>query len=221
MSRLVFVLLIQMILASNLMGQEKQTNINVDGKMYPAIITPEGDTLILAELDEVSISTPDFASQEDYDKYLKMKRYAEKVYPYAKEAVKIWREAEYAEKTLSKKEQKRRFKELEKELTEQFEKPLSGLTKLQGKIMIKMIEREINQPMYNLIKKVKGGFTAFYWHNFSKLYSYDLKEGYVAGAYPVLDVVLKDYDLSHQIIDGKSMKYFNIEEIRNRKKNKK
>jgi hypothetical protein len=218
--RLITFLFVSFFIHSLVVAQEKHTNVSVDGRSYPAIITEEGDTLILAELDEVSISTPDFTSQEDYNKYLKMQRYAAIVYPYAKEAVAIWREAEYAEKSLSKKEQKRRFKELEEQLTEKFEKPLTNLTKLQGKMLMKMIEREIDQPMYNLIKKVKGGFTAFYWHNFSKLYSYDLKEGYTLGAYPVLDYVLKDYDLKHEIVDGKQMKYFNIEEIRNKKKKK-
>jgi hypothetical protein len=195
------------------------TNVNVNGKLYPAVITPEGDTLLLMEIEEVSITSPEsFGSDEDYQKYLRMKRYASQVYPYAKEAIRIFRESEFASKELSKKEKKRRLKELDEELTKEFEQPLKGLTKLQGKILIKMIEKELKSTMYELVKQVKGGFTAFYWNSFSKLYSYDLKEGYVEGSYPLLDAVLKDFDLTHSIEDGKAMKYFNIEEIRNKKK---
>ncbi|MBK8388492.1 MAG: DUF4294 domain-containing protein [Saprospiraceae bacterium] len=76
------------------------------------------------------------------------------------------------------KEGKRKAQELEKELEVEFEEPLKKLTKLQGKIMIKMIEKELNTPMYEVLKGIKGSFSAFYWNQFSKLYSYDLKEGY-------------------------------------------
>ena len=77
-----------------------------------------------------------------------------------------------------------------------------------------MIEKETGQPMYHLIKDMKGGFSAFYWNAFSKLYSYDLKEGYNKGDYPILDAVLQDFDVSHRIENGTSLKYIKL----NRKK---
>lgn len=89
----------------------------------------------------------------------------------------------------------------------EFEAPLSKLTKLQGKIMIKMIEQELDETMHNLIKSVRGRFTAFYWHNFSKLYSYDLKEGYNKGDYPILDAVLSDFDVSFRLQSEEDLKY--------------
>ena len=76
---------------------------------------------------------------------------------------------------------------------------LRKLTKLQGKILIKMIERELDKSMYDFIVMLRGRFTAFYWHNASKLYSYDLKEGYQEGKYEILDAVLKDFDISYRI----------------------
>ena len=51
---------------------------------------------------------------------------------------------------------KKKLKELEKELEVEFEEPLKKLTKLQGKIMIKMIEKELNTPMYEVLKGIKG-----------------------------------------------------------------
>lgn len=197
---------------------ERKTNLSIQGKVYQAIITADGDTLILADLDDFSISSPrSFASQEDYYKYLKFRRYAAIVFPYAQEAIRIFRELEYASKIMSKKERKKKIKELEKRLEEEFEEPLKNLTKLQGKIMIKMIEKEMNASMHSLIKDVKGGFSAFYWHNFSKLYSYDLKEGYNRGQYPILDVVLDDFDLSYRIENETSLKYIKIDEYKKKK----
>ena len=184
------------------------TELSIRGKVYPALITEDGDTLIMDVFNDISItSMRSFDDDADYKKYLKQRRYASKVYPYAREAIRIFREVEWAEENLKKRERKNRIKELEKELKAEFEAPLSKLTKLQGKIMIKMIEQELDETMYNLIKSVRGRFTAFYWHNFSKLYSYDLKEGYNKGDYPILDAVLSDFDVSYRLQSEADLKY--------------
>ncbi|MDF1694206.1 MAG: DUF4294 domain-containing protein [Saprospiraceae bacterium] len=190
------------------------TELLLKGQVYSAMIS-DGDTLILADLDDISItSLRKFDSDADYRKYLKFRRYAAKVFPYAKEAIRIFREVEYASEHLSKRERKKKIKQLEKELKAEFEEPLKKLTKLQGKIMIKMIEKETGHSMYNLMKSLKGRFTAFYWNQFSKLYSYNLKEGYQEGKYEILDAVLKDFDLSYRIENGTNMKYIKIDDIR-------
>ena len=191
------------------------TELSLKGKVYSAMIS-DGDTLILADLDDISItSLRKFDSDADYRKYRKFRRYAAKVFPYAKEAIRIFREVEYASEHLSKRERKKKIKQLEKELKAEFEEPLKKLTKLQGKIMIKMIEKETGHSMYDLMKSLKGRFTAFYWNQFSKLYSYNLKEGYQEGKYEILDAVLQDFDLSYRIENGTNMKYIKIDEIRN------
>ena len=190
------------------------TKLNLKGKIYSAMIS-EGDTLILADLDDVSITSPrKFDSDADYKKYLKFRRYASKVFPYAKEAIRIFREVEYASEHMSKRERKKKIKELEKELKQEFEEPLKKLTKLQGKIMMKMIEKETGHSMYDLMKSMRGRFTAFYWNQFSKLYSYDLKEGYEEGKYEILDAVLQDFDLSYRIENDTNMKYVKIDDVR-------
>lgn len=188
-----------------------ETKLTIEGKIFPALITENGDTLILVDLDNVSITAlRTFANDEEYRKYLRFRNYAAKVYPYAKEAIRIFRELEYVSQHMSKKEKKKKIAELEEQLTKEFEEPLTNLTKLQGKIMIKMIEKETGQPIYHMIKDLKGGFKAFYWNAFSKLYSYDLKEGYNRGQYPVLDAVLQDFDVSYRIENETSLKYVKL-----------
>lgn len=172
----------------------------VDGRVMTAMILPGGDTVITETLDDISItSLRSFQSPEDYRKYMKFKRYAAIVYPYAKEAIKIFKETEHATQTMKKRKRKKHIKKLQEDLKEKFEQPLTKLTKLQGKILIKMIERELDEPMYTLISNLRGKFKAFYWHNAAKLYSYDLKEGYQEGKYEILDAVLQDFDISYRI----------------------
>ena len=172
----------------------------IDGQLVNIMITPNGDTLIMADLEDISItSLRKFETDADYLKYLKFKRYAAKVYPYAKEAIKIFREMEYATQNMKRRQRKKYIKELEKELEVQFEEPLKKLTKLQGKIMIKMIEKETDETMFNLLKSIKGRFAAWSYHNMGKLYSYDLKEGYQEGKYDILDAVLRDFNISYRM----------------------
>ncbi len=172
----------------------------IDGRVMTAMITETGDTLIMETLEDISItSLRSFKDDADYRKYMKFKRYAAVVYPYAKEAIRIFRETEHLTQTMSKRKRKKHIKKLQEELKQEFEAPLTKLTKLQGKIMVKMIEKELDKTMYDLIKGVRGRWAAMYWHNASKLYSYDLKEGYHEGVYPILDAVLQDFDISYRI----------------------
>ncbi len=185
---------------------------SVDGHVMTAMITEEGDTLIMATLEDVSITTPrTFASAADYRKYMKFRRYAAIVYPYAKEAIRIFKETEHVTNTMSKRKRKKHIKKLQEELKQEFEEPLSRLTKLQGKILVKMIEKELDKNMFDLIKGVRGRIAAMYWHNASKLYSYDLKEGYSRGTYDILDAVLDDFDVSYRIEQDR------LEELNNQK----
>ena len=176
----------------------------VEGQIVTAMVTETGDTLYMADLADVSItSLRSFKDDADYRKYVRFKHYASVVYPYAKKAIRIFRETEYATQNLSKRKRKKVIKKLEEELRTEFEGPLTKMTKLQGKILIKMIERELDKNMYDLIAGLRGNFTAFYWHNFAKLYSYDLKEGYNYGDYEILDAVLQDFDISYRIEQDK------------------
>jgi len=172
--------------------------MHLDGHVVSAMVV-EGDTIIVADLQDINISSPrSFANREDYLKYLKYRRYAAKVYPYAVEAIRIFSEAQEVTQTMKKRKRKRYLKKLSKELTEEFETPLKKLSKTQGKILVEMIERELDTSLFDLIKLTRGKLNAFYWNQSSKLYGYRLKEVYTVGENPILDVVLQDFDISYR-----------------------
>lgn len=171
----------------------------IDGKAYPVLISG-GDTMIIADLKEVTVkSSRIFASKEEEALYYKYRRYAIKVYPYAVEAVRIFRDMEEKSETMKRRERKRFIKQKQEELKNEFEEPLKNLTKTQGMILVKMIERERETSMYDLVKGVKGGFTAMYWNTFGYFYGYRLKNQYEVGNDPILDMVLKDFNISYDV----------------------
>lgn len=181
-------------------SKERIEQIEIDGVVVSALIT-ETDTIMVADLDEVSISYPQrFKNAAERKTYRRYRYYANKVYPYATEAIKIFREVDYVTKTMSKRKRKKHIKRLNKQLKKEFKKPLRNLTKTQGKILIKMIEKELDTPFYNLVKSLRGGFTAGYWNQLGKLNGYRLKEGYIPGQDPMMDLVLHDFDISHETV---------------------
>jgi len=173
--------------------------VEIRGKVYPVLIS-EGDTMVLAEIDDVSISSPrKFDNSDDYKRYRKYKYYAAKVYPYALEAIKVYKDINYATKDMSRRKRKKYIKAMNNELKQKFEDPLKGLSKTQGKILVKMIERELDVKIYDVIREFRGRFKAVYWNQSSKLLGYRLKHGYYKGENPILDIVLQDFDISYEV----------------------
>ncbi|MFM8449568.1 MAG: DUF4294 domain-containing protein [Haliscomenobacter sp.] len=165
----------------------------LNGDVYGYMVDDKGDTIILATLGDVSVSSvKGFKNPEDYNKYRRYRRYAYMVYPYAVEAVRIFREQEHATATMREGQRRRYIRHLQHELEEKFEDPLRNLTRTQGMILMKMIERELQTPMYSLIRDLRGGFNAYYWSAISNMYGYKLREGYIRGQDPILDIVLDD-----------------------------
>lgn len=178
--------------------------VEIRGKVYPVIIT-DNDTLVLANIDDVSLSSPrSFENADDYRRYRKYKYYAAKVYPFALEAIKAYKTIDAETADMSRRKRKKYIKSKDKELKEKFEDPLMGLSKTQGKILVKMIERELDEKMYDVIKELRGKFKAFYWNQSSKLYGYRLKQGYTKGENPILDIVLQDFDISYEVPEKES-----------------
>ncbi|HMT77669.1 MAG: DUF4294 domain-containing protein [Saprospiraceae bacterium] len=167
------------------------------GKKMLRVITEKGDTAYLDQLDEVSVSSKkQFGSKDEYDRYMRYRRYAAIVYPYALEAMRIYHESKEATRSMTRREQKKYMKTLERELEEQFEEPLKKLTRTQGLILTKMIEKELNEPFYDVIKEIKGTWSAFYYNTSGRFYGYHLRDGYKRGEDYILDMVLDDYRLN-------------------------
>ena len=161
-------------------------------------ILPNGDTILYCQLREIEVSAPRmFASADEYKRYERYQRLAAAVVPYAVEAVKSYRELEVVTREGGHRDRKKYIDDLQDKMNEKFKSQLKNLTRTQGFLLIKMIEREIHMPFYDLVKDVKGGFSAFYWNEFSKVYGYQLKEGYTRGNDPILDSILDKYDLSY------------------------
>lgn len=139
----------------------------------------EGDTLMI-ELDEVHLpSTILFKNNKDKVYFYWLRKKVHKAYPYAKlaqERLTIVNENldKIDRKRLKKKYIKRMQDYFEGEYTEQ----LKHLTRTEGRILTKLIHRQMGITVYDMIKEYRSGWNA-YWNNATaKLFDLDLKDEY-------------------------------------------
>ncbi len=140
----------------------------------------DGDTISNIFLEPVYIvDYKKFPNERAKIRYTRLVRYVKKVYPYAKLAGKKLQEYDnilQAAKTDRKK--KKVMKQVEKEFRAEYEGSLRKLTIGQGKILVKLLYRETDNSAYNLLKDMRGGFSATMWQGVGRLFGYNLKNEY-------------------------------------------
>lgn len=146
---------------------------------YPARI--EGcDTIIEVCLPPVLVLKPlIFKNERQERRYSKLLRDVRKTLPFAKLAAQQLSVVSLAMDTIAdKKEQKKFIKQKEQELLKEHEHHLRRFTYSQGRLLIKLIDRECEQSSYTLIKTFRGGFSAFLWQTLARTIGANLKTEY-------------------------------------------
>jgi len=139
-----------------------------------------GDTLIFKNIKEVVVF-PDrtFKNNRQYRRYTRYILKVKKVYPLAVEARKLLDEYEPRYYALEdQKDRRKLMKELEKELLDKHKEELKKWSISDGRILLKLINRETERTPYSLIKDFRGGFSATFWQGIAKLFKNDLKDDY-------------------------------------------
>jgi hypothetical protein len=138
-----------------------------------------GDTVPMMYLPEVRIKGYIiYRSPADQRRFDRLVRNVKKVYPYARLAGLKLQEFDSMMAGLTEKEQRQLYKKAEDELKAEFGEELKGLTFSQGRILLKLVDRETGTPTYHIVKELRGSFVAFFWQNLSRLFGYNLKENY-------------------------------------------
>ena len=111
--------------------------------------------------------------------YNKLVRDVKKTLPLAKEVNRAVIETyEYLMTLPDEKARERHIKKVEKGLKEQYTPRMKKLTFSQGKLLIKLVNRECNQSSYQLVKAFMGPFKAGFYQTFAALFGASLKKEY-------------------------------------------
>jgi hypothetical protein len=147
----------------------------------PTIIV-NGDTTPMVTLDQVMIiSNRVFKTYEDAMKYYMLQRNIKIVYPYAIMAEATFEQCEEAIKNMPDESDKKHYvKTVEKQMMKQYSDELKSLTVTQGRLLIKLLDRQTGKTSYEIVKELRGSFSAFMWQTIACLFGNNLKSTYDA-----------------------------------------
>lgn len=142
-------------------------------------IVVQGDTLPYYHLGEVKVvSSASLLTDEEIRKNQRLIRNVKKMLPYAKIGKQRLDELEKQIADLPKRERKAAIKAAEKDLLADFSDELSECTISQGKVLLKLIDRETGRSSYVLVDELRGKLRAGFYQTFARLFGYNLKARY-------------------------------------------
>lgn len=139
-----------------------------------------GDTLSYAALPNVyKVCSLTDKQKEARAEYNRLRNAVYVTYPYARKAGVLMNDINsHLDKIEEKKDRKAYIRTREKELRTEFTKPLTNLSVYQGKVLMKLINRETGNSCYEIIREYKGGFTAGFYQTIAFFFNTSLKQPY-------------------------------------------
>jgi hypothetical protein len=187
--------------ASGQVDSLKQVADTSSGRVYLLQkVERNGETLPEVEIKEVTIVSPGKNNakklQSQYRKYDRLVLNLKIVYPYAVIVrSKLMQVNGELTGLKSDKDRRRYLKDVEKEVFSEYEDEISHFTVTQGRLLIKLIDRETQNTSYELIKLYRGGFNAAFWQGIARIFGTNLKETYDPyGTDAVMEYIIEDIE---------------------------
>ena len=148
--------------------------------MYHFVEPETGDTLAMLVFNPITIFPAEkFKNKKEEEFYWKTVRDVKRALPYAKLiGATLLETYEYLETYPTQKQKQEYLKQIEKEIFKQYKPEMKKMTKSQGKMLIKLINRETNQKSYSIVKAFLGTFRAGFWQTFGRFFGVNLRQGY-------------------------------------------
>jgi hypothetical protein len=147
-----------------------------DNIRVEAFITPEGDTIPQSWLPTVEVTGIQSARWKNWTR---LRNAVYVTYPYAKTAGKLITDVNnQLAGVRDEAARKRIIKSREKEMKRDFGDKVTSLSVYQGKVLMKLINRETGNNCYEIIKEYKGGFNAGFWQTVAYVFGSSLKQPY-------------------------------------------
>lgn len=142
--------------------------------------TENGDSLMMIVLPDIPVYAPvSFGDAKQIMEYNKWVRDIKKTLPYAKMIYGTLMETcEYIETLPDSKTKEAHIKRMETELFEQYKPILKKMTLTQGKLLIRLVDRECNQTSYDIAKAFLGPLRAGFWNFFAGMFGASLKSNW-------------------------------------------
>jgi hypothetical protein len=199
--RLIFALLLMLIYAGDLSGQQdtlKHKNDSLPDKFYLLQnVKRDGITMPEVEIKEVTVvARPRTARRNEYRKYERLISNIKRVYPYALMVRKKLDKVNDDMKNIaSEKGRKEYVKNVEKDVFAEYADDIRNMSITQGRLLIKLIDRETQNTSYVLIRDYRGKFSAAFWQGIARIFGTNLKEEYDPyGEDALIEYIIREVD---------------------------
>jgi hypothetical protein len=184
-------LLLITILCPALIGRSQQLfpTVTHDDKTKPPV-----EQIQLNEA--VVVSTRLFTDDTARYRYNQMKHYVKMVLPYVDAAVKMFSEIDQTTMDMSKKNRRKYIRSREQDIKLNFEDKLKSLNITQGRLLVKLINRQLDMNCYHIVKELKNPITAAYYQSVARLNGINLNEDYNPKENRDLEVIM--YNLGYE-----------------------
>lgn len=193
MSRCASIFLL-MLVSSAALGQQKETDkraedflADMDSPTFVPMVKvgkvlDRGDSIQYMEMSNVYVYPPiTFKNKRQAAAYMRLVKNVKVVLPIAKEVNQIIIETYEVLETLPTKAAKdEHMKRVEKGIYEQYKPRMKKLTYSQGKLLIKLVNRECNSTSYDILKAFLGPVRSGFWQAFAWAFGASLRKGYDA-----------------------------------------
>ncbi len=176
-----------------LLAMPARGQVALDGTVHKAIVI-DGDTLPVIDLwpSEV-VSRWTARDRRQAERFDRLTRRVVKVYPFARITSELLREYEHDLAAIDRNgDQDLYVKLAEAELRAEFEAEVRDMTTSEGRVLTKLIDRETGKTSYELVRQLRGSFTAFIWQGMARVFGQDLKSTYdAAGDDQLMELVVQ------------------------------
>ncbi len=172
--------LLLLLLACSAASLCKAQSPGVYDTIYTQAVIYNGDTIEAKTLEIVFIYARFTEAQlSNRAKYNRLRNAVYVTYPYARRAGLVMNDINAKLENVSKKEDRKKYiQSREKELKKEFTTPLTDLSIYQGKVLMKLINRETGNNCYEIIKEYRGGANARLYQTVAFFFNSNLKQDY-------------------------------------------
>ena len=161
-------------------AQEPVAPPPLDLEMQVGKVLLDGDSVLFMQTSPVYVyPQPTFRTRRQQQQYVRLVRNVKRVLPIAKEVRQMLIEtAEYIETLPNKKERDEHLKRVEAAIVREYKPRMKKLTFAQGKLLIKLVDRELGSTAYDAMKAFIGPLRAGFWQAFAWTFGASLKKSY-------------------------------------------
>lgn len=199
--RLICYILLLSFVTVNVSGQRDSVKVKNDSLPDRFYLIQEvernGVKMPEIEIKEVTIlPRSQRARRNEYRQYEKLVSNIKKVYPYALIVrAKLNDVSEELKDIPGERDKKKYLKNVEKDVFAQYQDDIENMTITQGRLLIKLIDRETQNTSYTLIREYRGKFSAAFWQSVARIFGTNLKEEYDPyGEDALIEAIIKEID---------------------------